>query len=80
MTKLLVNGIVLVLMLASLPLASIGTTSELLWLSALALLIFGVASLTSPVLRFLPFGDESEDTSESNSNSESDDSAKGGRP
>lgn len=53
MNKLLIQGIVLVLMLLALPLASFGTTTDALWASILALVVFGLASLTPPVLRFV---------------------------
>jgi hypothetical protein len=61
MTKLIVYGVVLVVMLASLPVASFGSASETTWVMALALILFGLASAVPPVLRFLPVGDDDGD-------------------
>jgi hypothetical protein len=53
MNKLVIQGIVLILMLAALPLTSIGSTSELLWVSIVGLASIGFAALTPPALRFV---------------------------
>lgn len=66
MNTLVIQGIVLVLMLVVLPLASLGTTTDGMWLNVLALVVFGLASLTPPVLRFA--GGSGDDDDENNGN------------
>jgi hypothetical protein len=58
MSQLTTQGIVLVAMLLALPLASIGTTTDNAALSVAALVVFGLAALTPPVLRYVGPGDE----------------------
>ncbi len=59
MNKLILQGIALLLMLAALPLTSIGSTSETLWVSIVGLVALTIGGLTPPVLRFVGSSEES---------------------
>lgn len=63
MKQLTIQGIVLVLMLVALPLASIGTSTDTQWLAVAALVVFGVAALVPPVRRFAGGSDDDEEDS-----------------
>lgn len=72
MKPLTIQGIVLVLLLAALPLASAGTTTDTAWLSIAALVVFGLAALTPPVLRFVGPDDGDDDGADGHGSSEQD--------
>lgn len=61
MNKLVIQGIALVVMLAALPLASIGTTAGLLWASIAGLVAITLGGLIPPVLRFVGKSEDSQD-------------------
>lgn len=61
MKPLTIQTVALALMVLALPLTSIGTTQDLLWLSILGLLSIGVAALATPVLRYAGPDDEGDD-------------------
>ena len=61
MNKMLVQGIAFILLLLSLPLASIGTTTETTFVSILALALIAVGGIVPPILRFVG-NDEGEDS------------------
>lgn len=73
MSKLTIQGIVLVLMIAALPLTSVATTTDSGWLVAVGLGVFGLAALTPPVLRYVgPDGDEDDDDENGDENGKDD--------
>jgi hypothetical protein len=57
MKPLTIQGVVLVLMLVALPLASLGTATDADWANVAALGVFGLAALVPPVMRFVGDGD-----------------------
>jgi hypothetical protein len=70
MKPLTIQGIVLVLMLVALPLASLGTTTDQTWLAPASLAVFGLAALVPPAMRFV--GDEDADEEESTEDTDGD--------
>jgi hypothetical protein len=68
--KLVIQGIVLVLMLAALPLTSAGTISSAVWLAYAGLALFALAAATPPVLRFVGGDDDDEGSSEGSDDDE----------
>lgn len=70
MKPLTIQGIVLVVMILALPLASLGTTTDATWASVTALGMVGVASLVPPVMRFV--GPQADDDDEQDADHEGD--------
>lgn len=75
MNKLLVQGVVLFLMLAALPLTSVGTTTSLQWLAYLGLASLAIGAVTMPILRFAGSEDSDDGDGEDTGTDDGDDGA-----
>jgi len=64
MSKLMVLGITLVLLLVSLPLISIGTVQDTPWMWWTGLILLALGALVPPITRFALAEDEDEDKDE----------------
>lgn len=61
MTELRIQGIALLAMLAALPIIAVGANSETPAMTVIGVVLFSLAALTPPALRYAPVGSDQED-------------------
>jgi len=62
MNKLVLQGIALLLILLALPLASLGTLGDVMWLIVGSLILTAIGGLTPPVLKFVGNDDDDKES------------------